>query len=232
MTKKNNSMVVRADDLYTYEPLTPNQKKAFDAWDEGDNLVLSGSAGTGKTFMAMYLGMESVLDRQESQNKLIIIRSMVPTREIGFLPGSKEEKEAAYISPYRLICDELFNEKNAYGKLTSYKQLEFHSTSHIRGITIDDAVVIIDEMQNLTFHELDSVITRIGRNCRVIFSGDYLQTDFKRDDDRSGLFKFMAIVERLKDFTMVDFNWEDIVRSDFVRDYIMTKEMLGISNDG
>lgn len=230
--KKNNSMIVKYEDLYQYDPMTDNQEKAFRAWDDGDHLVLTGSAGTGKTFIAMYLGLEAVLDRKEPQEKLVLIRSMVPTREMGFLPGSKEEKEAAYIAPYKSICHELFNEKNAYGKLTSYKQLEFHSTSHIRGITIDDAVVIIDEMQNLTFHELDSVITRIGRNCRIIFSGDFLQTDFKRDDDRSGLFKFMAIVERLKDFTMVDFNWEDIVRSDFVRDYIMTKEMLGISNYG
>ncbi len=223
---KNNSLLLRADDLLHYEPMTINQEKAFQAWKDGDNLVLTGSAGTGKTFVAMYLAMKAILCDDGGQDRIVIIRSVVPTREIGFLPGTLDEKEAVYTAPYRAISDELFGDKGAYGKLSNYKQIEFCSTSHIRGLTIDNAVVIIDEMQNLTFHELDSVITRIGKNCRVIFSGDYLQTDFKYEDEKSGLFNFMAIIERLNDFSIINYTWEDIVRSDFVRDYIMTKEML------
>jgi len=223
---KNNSMIVRWDDLLQYEPMTVNQEKAFKSWDNGDHLILMGSAGTGKTFVAMYLGLETILDKDEAQDKLVIIRSMVPTRDIGYLPGDKHEKEEAFLAPYKSIATELFADKGSYGKLCTNKQLEFHSTSHIRGITIDDAVIIVDEMQNLNFHELDSVITRVGRNCRVIFSGDYLQTDFKYDDEKNGIYEFMRIIERLNDFNIVHFGWEDIVRSDFVRDYIMTKEML------
>lgn len=227
---KNNSMIIRIDDLLEYEPMTVTQEKAFKAWDDGDHLVLTGSAGTGKTFIAMYLAMETILTKEESQEKIVIVRSVVPTREVGFLPGSKEEKEDVYTAPYRSISAELFGEKGAYGKLVNFKQLEFISTSHIRGTTIDDACVIIDEMQNMNFHELDSIITRIGRNCRVIFAGDYLQSDFKYDDDKNGIYTFMNIVERLKDFSIINFGWEDIVRSDFVRDYIMTKEMLESKN--
>jgi len=229
---KNNSMILRLDDLLQYEPMTITQEKAFKAWDDGDHLVLTGSAGTGKTFIAVYMAMEAILNREESQEKIVIVRSVVPTREVGFLPGSKEEKEDVYTAPYRSISDELFGQKGAYGKLVNSKQVEFISTSYIRGTTIDDACVIIDEMQNMNFHELDSIITRIGRNCRVIFAGDYLQSDFKYDDDKNGIYTFMQVVERLKDFSIINFGWEDIVRSDFVRDYIMTKEMLGISKDG
>lgn len=222
----NNSMTVRLADLLQYDPLTANQEAAYTAWDEGDNLVLTGSAGTGKTFIALYLALEDVLDDQEYE-KLVIIRSMVPTRDMGFLPGNKEEKEDAFTSPYKNICHELFGDKSSYNKMLTSNQIVFDSTSFIRGTTYDNSIIVVDEMQNLNFHELDSVITRVGKHSKVIFCGDYKQSDFKFDDEKSGIMRFLQIVEQLKNFTIVNFGWEDIVRSDFVRDYIMTKEMLG-----
>jgi len=224
----NNSMQIRLDDLLEYEPVTANQETAYKAWDDDYNLVLTGSAGTGKTFIAMYLALKCVLDPETQCNKLIICRSMVPTRDMGFLPGSKIEKEEVFLSPYKAIASELFGDLTSYNKAVTAKKIEFTSTSHIRGLTLDDCVILVDEMQNLNFHELDSVITRVGRNSRVIFAGDYKQSDFKYDDDRDGIIKFLSIVEQLKKFEIVNFGWEDIVRSDFVRDYIMTKEMLGM----
>jgi predicted ribonuclease YlaK len=227
----HNSLTIRYDDLLEYQPLTTNQGVAFDAWDDDYNLVLSGSAGTGKTFMGMYLALEHVLDPDTSADKLIVIRSMVPTREMGFLPGDKETKEQAFIKPYKNIACELFGDVNSWGKAVTAKKIEFESTSFIRGLTLDNCVILVDEMQNCNFHELDSVITRVGRNSRIIFCGDYHQsdfTDFKQRDEKDGIMKFLTIVEQLKNFTMVNFGWADIVRSDFVRDYIMTKEMLGL----
>lgn len=223
----NNSMTVRLDDLLQFDPLTYNQEVAYKAWDDGDNLVLTGTAGTGKTFMALYLALEDMLDKETEWDRLVIIRSMVPTREMGFLPGDKEAKEEAFTTPYKSICNELFGDKNSYNKMITSKQIQFESTSFIRGTTFDNCVIVVDEMQNLNFHELDSVITRVGRHSKIIFSGDYKQSDFKHDDDRNGIIKFLQIVEQLKNFSIINFGWEDIVRSDFVRDYIMTKEMLG-----
>ena len=223
----NNSMTVRLDDLLQFDPLTLNQEKTYKSWDDGDNLVLTGSAGTGKTFMALYLALEDVLDKETEHDKLVVIRSMVPTRDMGFLPGTKQEKEDTFTLPYKNICHELFGDKSSYNKMISANQMQFDSTSFIRGTTYDNTVIVVDEMQNLNFHELDSVITRVGRHSKIIFCGDYKQSDFKYDDEKAGIVKFLQIVEQLKNFTIVNFGWEDIVRSDFVRDYIMTKEMLG-----
>jgi phosphate starvation-inducible protein PhoH and related proteins len=223
---KNNSMMVRLDDLYEYEPLTQNQKLAIEAYEDGDNLVLAGSAGTGKTFIALYMALEEMLEPNSPYRRIIIIRSAVPTRDIGFLPGTAEEKKMMYSIPYKNICNELFNDKGAWGKMTTASQIVFESTSFIRGSTWDDSLIIVDEMQNLTFHELDSVITRVGKQSRVIFCGDYRQSDFKYKDEKDGIFKFLNILEHMKNFSIVQFGWEDIVRSGMVRDYIMTKEML------
>lgn len=217
---------LKLDSLLSYDPITKNQEIAYEQWDEGDHLVLCGSAGTGKTFIGMYLALQDVLDKQYDQDKLVIVRSVVPTREMGYLPGSIEEKVDAYIAPYRAIASELFNEKMAYEMLETQGVVTFMSTSFIRGQTIDDAVILVDEMQNLTFHELDSIITRVGRNTRIIFSGDYYQSDLSKESDKNGILHFMNILEVMNNFSTVEFGWADIVRSDFVRDYIMTKEMI------
>lgn len=225
--KGGSNGMVRYDDLIEIEPATQNQEKAFDAWDSDYNLVLAGCAGTGKTFLGMYFALEDVLDPDTPYNELIIVRSMVPTRDMGFLPGSKLEKEEAYTAPYLSICEQLFDDKASYGKAITQKKVRFESTSFIRGTTWDNAIILVDEMQNLNFHELDSVITRVGENTKIIFCGDYKQSDFRYDDEKAGVHKFLAIAEQLKKFRIITFDWEDIVRSDFVRDYLMTKEMLG-----
>ena len=225
--RMSQSLTLSIDSMFEYHPITVNQEKAFEAWDEEDHLVLVGSAGTGKTFIAMYMAIESLLEENSDYEKVVIIRSVVPTRDQGFLPGTQKEKEDAFTIPYRTIAAEIFGDPAAYNKLVTNKQISFESTSFIRGATFNNAIVIVDEMQNLNFHELDSVITRVGQNCRIIFAGDYKQSDFKREEERDGIIKFLHIIEHLNNFTVIQFNWEDIVRSGLVRDYIMTKEMLG-----
>jgi len=226
--KKNNSLTVSLDELEKIEPITDNHKKAFESWDKGYNLILTGSAGTGKTFIALYNAFREMLDKPDLYRRIMIMRSMVPTRDAGHLPGTKEEKEDPYKVPYKSICDEIFGYKGAYGKLTTANRLTFETTSYIRGATFDQTIIVVDEMQNLNFHELDSVITRVGNDCKIIFCGDYLQSDFKYNDDKDGIIKFISIVEQMRFFRVVNFGWEDIVRSDLVRDYIMTKEMMNI----
>jgi len=228
---KTNTSIrkLKLDDMVAIEPLTNNQKEVFQAYGRGDSLVLSGSAGTGKTFMALSLALEDVLDKETPYDKVIVIRSIVPTREIGFLPGTEEEKKEAYTGPYQSICAELFEQGDAWNKLQAAGTVDFQSTSFIRGITFNNAIVVVDEMQNLNFHELDSVITRVGRNCKFVMCGDYYQSDFDKAREKNGIVQFLSIIEQLKRFTVVEFGWEDIVRSDFVRDYIMTKEMMKLN---
>ena len=226
--RKINAMKLRIEDLPEIEPITKNQEKAFTLYEEDNHLILSGSAGTGKTFIALYLALEEVLDKDTPYDNIVLIRSVVPTREIGYLPGNEEDKKDAYTGPYRAITAELFGVGDAWNKLKQTGVINFETTSFIRGTTFNNAIVIVDEMQNLNFHELDSVITRLGRDCRFIACGDYYQSDFDKDKERNGILKFMNIVEHMKDFEIVEFGWHDIVRSGFVRDYIMTKEMLEI----
>lgn len=217
---------LRAEHLKKLEPLTKNQEIVFDSYNKGNHLILSGSAGTGKTFLATYLGLQSVLDKTTLLDKVVIVRSALPTRDMGFLPGEKEEKEAAYMDPYISIVNELFDDNEGWKKMVQFKHIEFLTTSFIRGITIHNAVVIVDEAQNCTFHELCSIITRLGDNCRFILCGDYYQSDFVKQTDKSGLYSFINIVNNMKYFDHIEFEWNDIVRSGLVRDFIMTKEML------
>lgn len=221
-------MHIRIDDLRTIDPVTESQKEAYAAWREGDNLAMVGTAGTGKTFLGLYLALEEVMDKSTPYESVRIIRSAVPTREVGFLPGTIEEKLDAFTGPYRAACADLFEDDRAYDKLVHNKYIQFESTSYIRGVTFDHSIVLVDECQNLTLHELDSVITRIGHCSKIIFCGDGRQSDFARSGDKNGIKTFLEILEQLKHFSVVEFSWEDIVRSGLVRDYIMTKEWMGL----
>jgi|TARA_B110000977_G_scaffold198721_1_gene284225 phosphate starvation-inducible PhoH-like protein len=221
---------LRLEHLTSLEPITANQRVVFESYKKDYHMVLSGSAGSGKTFLSMFLALEQVLDKNTPYDKLIIVRSVVPTRDIGFLPGTKEEKEDVYTQPYISIAHELFEDKGAYEKLVTQNALEFLTTSYIRGTTLRNAIVLVDEMQNLNFHELDSIITRIGDNCRFIMCGDYYQTDFEKKNDKDGIIRFLRILDEMKRFKHVEFTWKDIVRSDLVREYIMTKEMLALNS--
>lgn len=218
--------LISYNNLRVVEPLTLIQKKVFAAYKKKNHLCLSGAAGTGKTFMAMYLALEEVMKGESPYEKIIIVRSVVPTRDIGFLPGDRSEKEATYLTPYISILAELFGDKLAWNKLVAKGTVEFLTTSFIRGITLRKSIVIVDEMQNLTFHELDSIITRLGEDCRFIMCGDYYQSDLEKSKDKSGIVDFMKIISQMKYFHQSEFGWQDIVRSGIVRDYIMTKELL------
>jgi predicted ribonuclease YlaK len=223
-------MKIRLESLTPFEPISDKQTKVVAEYKSGNSLVLSGSAGTGKTYIALSLALEDVLDKNTRYEKLVIIRSIVPTRDIGFLPGDEDEKKDAYTAPYRSILSEICSkDSEAYAKLIDSGELEFMSTSFIRGITINNAIIVVDEFQNCNGHELDSIITRMGRNCKLIICGDYYQSDFTKDNDKKSVVKFLEIIRQLNRFSYIEFTWQDIVRSDIVRDYIMTKEMLKIN---
>jgi predicted ribonuclease YlaK len=220
---------LKIEHMQRVDPMSDNQSKAFHGYHKGKNLILSGSAGTGKTFIAMYLALKEMLEGNGPYKKVVIIRSIVPTRDIGFLPGDEAEKKEAYMLPYIEICNELFNDKLAFEKLQDHGQIEFLSTSFIRGTTLNNCIIILDEMQNCVFRELDTVITRVGSRAKFIMCGDYYQSDFDKKTDKDGVLSFLKIVDSMNSFTHVEFTWADIVRSDFVRDYIVTKESLKIS---
>jgi len=223
--KTSNALRVKIDDLKTFQPLTDNQKKFFDAYKRGDYFVaLHGVAGTGKTFCALYKALEEVLDKSNPFNKIIIVRSAVQSREIGHLPGDVTEKMEIYQQPYVQICDTLFGRRDAYSRLEEQGYIDFISTSFIRGMSFDDAIIIVDEMQNLTFEEIDTVMTRVGYRSKIIWCGDYRQTDLNRKkNDMSGILKFFDIAMHMESFTRIEFTVEDIVRSSLVKDYIMAK---------
>jgi phosphate starvation-inducible protein PhoH len=224
-TKPNNHLKIRIDDLKTFQPLTDNQKSFFDAYKRGDYFIaLHGVAGTGKTFCAMYKALEEVLDKSNPFNKIIIVRSAVQGREIGHLPGDVKEKMEIFQQPYRQICQTLFDRRDAWDRLEEQHHVEFISTSFIRGMSFDDAIIIVDEMQNMTFEEIDTVMTRVGYRSKIIWCGDYRQTDLnKKKNDVSGLLKFFDIAHHMSAFTRIEFTVDDIVRSSLVKDYILAK---------
>jgi len=215
--------------LKEFSPLTESQKEVFRNFDNDEHLVLHGLAGTGKSFISLYLALRQVLTGSSDFNKIIIVRSVVPTREVGFLPGSVKEKIKVYEQPYETICTELFGRADAYNILKTKNYVEFMSTSFIRGITLDNCIVIVDEIQNMVFGELDSVITRIGKNSKLILCGDFRQSDLQKDIDRKGLLDILKILKAMDYFKYVEFSERDIVRSDFVKQYIIQKSRLGFT---
>jgi len=220
----NNSLKIRIDDLKTFNPLTENQKIFFDSYKRGDYFTaLHGVAGTGKTFCALYKALEEVLDKSNTFDKIIIVRSAVQSREIGHLPGDVGEKMEIFQQPYQQICETLFGRKDAYQRLTEQGYIQFISTSFIRGMSFDDAIIIVDEMQNLNYEEIDTVMTRVGYRSKIIWCGDYRQTDLRKNNDKSGILKFFDIAQHMSSFTRIEFTADDIVRSSLVKEYILAK---------
>ena len=201
--------------LKEIEPLTKSQLAVFES---NKHLMLHGCAGTGKTFISLYLALDDL--QKEEHDRIVLVRSAVPTREMGFLPGTEDEKSKVYENPYVNIMQELFSRgDNPYGQLKQKGIISFLTTSYIRGTTFNDSVVIVDECQNMTFHELDSIITRVGRNCRIIFCGDFFQADLRNN----GLNDFIKIIKAMAEFDFIEFGINDIVRSDFVKSYLVQK---------
>ena len=226
---------INSDLMVDIKPLTDNQEKFFEAYNAGKNMFAYGAAGTGKTFVALYLALKDVLDQFTPYEKVYVVRSLVSTREIGFLPGDHDDKAALYQIPYKNMVKYMFELQDEnefemlYGALKGQETIKFWSTSFIRGTTMDNCIIIVDEMQNLNFHELDSIITRVGENCKIVFCGDAAQSDLVKTNERNGILDFMKIIQAMTDdFTCVEYDVNDIVRSGFVRNYIMTKIALGI----
>jgi len=211
-------------ELHEVKPLSDAQISTFQNYQTGKSQVLSGSAGTGKTYIAMYKAFEEILNSKNNYRRIVIVRSAVATRDIGHLPGTLEEKQAIYELPYIGICNELFGRGDAYGLMRKSHIIDFMLTSYVRGITLDETIIIVDEFQNMTAHEADSIMTRLGKGSKIIFCGDTCQTDFTRNTEKD-IDNFLRVLRILPQH--FDFNYftsDDIVRSGIVKDYIKAKE--------
>jgi predicted ribonuclease YlaK len=224
---------INSDQLLSIKPLTDGQKEVFDCWENDKHLILHGAAGTGKTFISLYLALRDVLDSNTPYDKIYIVRSLVPTREIGFLPGDHEDKSNLYQIPYKHMVKYMFEMpddtafETLYDNLRTQETISFWSTSFIRGITLDNCIIIVDEFSNLNFHELDSIITRVGQDSKIVFSGDISQSDLIKSNEKNGVLDFMKILQTMEEFCCVEFGVEDIVRSGLVRSYLISKINLG-----
>ena len=220
--------------LLDIEPITENQKKLFESYSQDKHLVAYGTAGTGKTFISLYNALADILDETTPYEKIYLVRSLVSTREIGFLPGDHEDKADIYQIPYKNMVKYMFQMPTdadfemLYGNLKAQESIKFWSTSFIRGTTLDNAIVIVDEFQNLNFHELDSIITRIGENSRIIFCGDASQSDLVKTNDRNGIHDFLNILRKMPSFDIIEYGIDDIVRSGLVKEYIISKLEVGL----
>jgi len=215
-------------------PITDNQKVLFDSYSEGKNIIAYGAAGTGKTFITLYNALKEVLNEETPYETVYLVRSLIATREIGFLPGDHEDKSSLYQIPYKHMVKYMFQMSSdadfemLYGNLKAQETIKFWSTSFLRGTTLDNAIVIVDEFQNLNFHELDSIITRVGQNSKIFFCGDATQTDLQKTNERNGIVDFMKIIRSMPSFDLIEFGIEDIVRSGLVKEYLIAKLESGM----
>ena len=224
---------INTDYLVDIEPLTDNQQRLFDQYADGKHIVAYGTAGTGKTFITLFNAMQDVLDETTPYERIYLVRSLVSTREIGFLPGDHEDKADIYQIPYKNMVKYMFQMPSdadfemLYGNLKSQESIKFWSTSFLRGTTLDNAIVIVDEFQNLNFHELDSIITRVGENTKICFCGDSRQSDLQKDREKNGIIDFLSILRKMESFDIIEFGVDDIVRSGLVKEYIIAKMESG-----
>ena len=223
-------MYIQSNQLLTIKPVGTTQEKVFEAWKANKNLFLTGSAGTGKTFILLYLALKDVLDKGQPYDKVVLVRSLLPSRDIGFLPGTLEEKSNLYQDPYRILIRYLFEMPSEqefvqlYDKLISQGSLEFYSTSFLRGQTFDRSIIIVDEASNMIFQELDTIMTRVGQDSRICFAGDMAQSDLrKHNGEQDGYHNFQAILDGMDEFEVLEFDIGDIIRSGLVRSYLIAK---------
>lgn len=224
---------INSDFLLDIKPLTDNQKLLFDAYSDGKMLFAYGAAGTGKTFITLYNALKEVLDEISLYEKIYIVRSLVATREIGFLPGDHDDKATLYQIPYKNMVKYMFEMPDdpsfemLYANLKSQETISFWSTSFLRGTTFNRSIILVDECQNLNFHELDSIITRVGEDCKIMFCGDIMQSDLIKTHEKNGIHDFMKIIQAMPEFESVEFGVNDIVRSGLVKSYLVNKLNLG-----
>ena len=225
---------INTDMMRDIDPLTQNQQNLFDAYAENKHLVAYGCAGTGKTFITLYNALRDVLDPTSPYEKIYIVRSLVATREIGFLPGDHDDKSLLYQIPYKNMVKYMFEMRTEadfqmlYGNLKTQGTIDFWSTSFIRGTTFDKAIIIVDEFQNLNYHELDSIMTRVGEDTKIMFCGDATQTDLLKQNERNGIHDFMRVLRLMSSVDIIEFGVEDIVRSGLVKEYILAKMELNL----
>lgn len=226
LAKNGNGTLDRKFSMRPIQPITDTQQEMFDDYRTGYNLAAVGTAGTGKTMCALYLGLNDIMNKDE-YDQIVIVRSAVQTREQGFMPGSQAQKEAVYSVPYADIVNDLFGRGDAWEILKQKNQVKFMTSSFVRGLTFDNSIIIVDECQSMTYHELDSIITRVGETSKIIFCGDTAQDDLagtRHKHDVSGLSSFLKVLEKIQSFSVVKFGVEDIVRSGLVKEYIIAKE--------
>ena len=225
---------INSDYLVDIEPITENQKILFNSYKEKKNIIAYGAAGTGKTFVTLFNALKDVLDESTHYEKIYIVRSLVATREIGFLPGDHEEKSDIYQVPYKHMVKYMFQMSSdadfemLYGNLKAQDTIKFWSTSFLRGTTLDRSIIIVDEFQNLNFHELDSIMTRVGEDSKIFFCGDASQTDLQKTNEKNGIVDFMKIIRSMPSFDVIEFGIDDIVRSGIVKEYLIAKLNTGM----
>ena len=225
---------INSDLMREIEPLTDNQENLYRCYKNNQNIVAYGCAGTGKTFITLYNALVDVLNPITPYEKIYIVRSLVATREIGFLPGDHEDKSLLYQIPYKNMVKYMFELESdsefemLYGNLKTQGTISFWSTSFLRGTTLDNAIIIVDEFQNLNYHELDSIITRSGENTKICFCGDASQSDLTKTNERNGIMDFTKILRIMPSFDFIEFGMEDIVRSGLCKEYIMAKHSMGM----
>ena len=225
---------ISSDLMRVIDPLTDNQKLLYEAYEKNQHIVAYGCAGTGKTFITLYNALQDVLDERSPYDKIYIVRSLVATREIGFLPGDHEDKSSLYQIPYKNMVKYMFEMPDdasfemLYGNLKTQGTISFWSTSFIRGTTLDNAIIIVDEFQNANFHELCSIITRVGENCKIMFCGDATQSDLVKTNERNGIIDFMKILQIMPSIDIIEFQIEDIVRSGLVKEFLIAKQTLNL----
>ena len=215
--------------LVDIQPITENQKRLCESYSAGKNIIAYGAAGTGKTFITLYNAIKEVLNAETPYKKVYIVRSLTATRETGIVSSNHEEQSWLYQVPYQSMVKYMFQMSsdlefnNLYRNLKDQGIINFLSTSYIRGTTLDDAIVIVDEFENLNFHELDSIITRVGQNSKIHFCGDATQSDLEQTIERNGIVDFIKVTRGMPSVDIIEFGIDDIVRSGIVKEYLIAK---------